>query len=556
MIGETIGSYRILHKLGEGGMGAVYVAQHTLLGRKAAIKVLLPALSSQPEVVERFFNEARAVTSINDPGIVQVFDFGHHRDGSAFIVMELLEGEALNARMAQRGRLSAVEALRIGRQVAVSLATVHHHGIVHRDLKPENVFMVRDPEVAHGERAKILDFGIAKLSADPSMSKTSAGALLGTPMYMSPEQCRGAGEVDFRSDIYALGCMLFHLAVGQPPFVGSGVGDVLVAHMTEPAPAPSSRCPGLPAAFDALVLRCLAKSPDERFAHMGEVAHAIDGVLPNLVTAELPTRMMVGAGATPPALAPMLTPSRSGQLPQWSASSSGVAPGAHPGTAPGSHAGLAGSHAGVSPGSHPGTVALNLPTTLGLSARAAMEPRAASAPRVMRWLGALGALSLAATVVLVVSLRGGAREGAPADDGLTSAAQPGPSEVPATAATTPEHAAGAPAAEHDGSETAPSAAVETAPAADHAATATSNTTTSGADHAAAAQTSATEATPAVEPPPATQAAGAMDGRDAADASSTKDKDEERRKRRRRSRKDRDGCDRAIDTDCDGIPDVR
>jgi serine/threonine-protein kinase len=263
-------------------MGAVYLGQHTLLGRRAAIKVLLPALSARPDIVNRFFNEARAVTSISDPGIVQVFDFGYHSDGSAFIVMEFLEGEPLDQRLAKLRRFSVYEALRLCRQVATSLAAAHAQNIVHRDLKPENIFLVRDAEVASGERSKILDFGIAKLADDPGKIKTHAGALMGTPVYMSPEQCRGLPEIDHRSDIYALGCVLFHLITGRPPFEGEGMGDIISAHIREPAPVPSSRAQGIPPTVDALLLRCLAKSPADRYQSMGELAAAIGQLLQHL----------------------------------------------------------------------------------------------------------------------------------------------------------------------------------------------------------------------------------------------------------------------------------
>ena len=298
MVGAVIGSYKIIRKLGEGGMGTVYLAQHTLLGRKAAIKVLLPSLSSRADIVTRFFNEARAATSIQDPGIVQIFDFGFHTDQSAYIVMEFLEGEPLDARLHKLGRLPVVDALRIVRQCASSLAAAHAMHIVHRDLKPENIFLVKDPEVATGERAKILDFGIAKLADDqPGKVKTSAGALMGTPIYMSPEQCRGAGEVDHRSDIYALGCVLFHLLVGRPPFDGEGMGEIIAMQLREPAPAPSSRVPGIPPEVDAIVLRALAKSVDERYQSMTELAHAIGLLLPYLTHP--------GAASQPP---PYVTP--------------------------------------------------------------------------------------------------------------------------------------------------------------------------------------------------------------------------------------------------------
>ena len=280
MVGAVIGNYQLVRKLGEGGMGVVYLGQHTLLGRHAAIKVLLPALSARTDIVNRFFNEARAVTSISDPGIVQVFDFGYHSDGSAFIVMEFLEGEPLDRRLARLGRLPAYEALRLCRQVASSLAAAHAQHIVHRDLKPENIFLVRDGEVASGERSKILDFGIAKLSDEhPGKVKTNTGMLMGTPTYMSPEQCRGLAEIDHRSDIYALGCVLFHLLTGRPPFEGEGIGDIISAHIREPAPSPSSRAPEIPPNVDALVLHCLAKAPADRFQTMVELASALGSLL-------------------------------------------------------------------------------------------------------------------------------------------------------------------------------------------------------------------------------------------------------------------------------------
>src|SRR5512140_2836035 len=228
--GAIVGTYRVLRKLGEGGMGAVFIGEHTLLGRKAAIKVLLPELSAHEEIVQRFFNEARAVTQISDPGIVQVFDFGHHTDGSAYIIMELLEGEPMDQRLARIGRMVPVDAMRIGRLVCSSLGHAHGKGIVHRDLKPENIFLVGDPAVTGGERAKILDFGIAKLSGDePGRMKTRTGAVMGTPVYMSPEQCRGSGVVDHRADIYSIGCVMMTMITGRPPFDGAGSGELIVA---------------------------------------------------------------------------------------------------------------------------------------------------------------------------------------------------------------------------------------------------------------------------------------------------------------------------------------
>ncbi|HEY4176200.1 MAG TPA: protein kinase [Kofleriaceae bacterium] len=276
---ETVGAYRVLAKLGEGGMGVVYLAEHALLGRKAAIKVLLPNFSSNADIVQRFFNEAKAVTSIADPGIVQIFDFGHHTDGSAYIVMELLEGEPLDRRLRRLGRFPVDECLRLMRLVSQSLGVAHGKGIVHRDLKPENIFVVRDPAVPGGERPKILDFGIAKLSAvESSNIRTRTGAMMGTPVYMSPEQCRGAGDVDARSDIYSIGCVMMAMLTGLPPFVSDAMGDLIVSHMTQPPPLASSRVSGLPHAIDQILQRCLAKDPAARFASMHELAGALEAV--------------------------------------------------------------------------------------------------------------------------------------------------------------------------------------------------------------------------------------------------------------------------------------
>jgi len=281
--GSSIGAYRVRRKIGEGGMGSVFLAEHSLLGRRAAIKILLPELSSKRASVDRFFNEARATTAISDPGIVQVFDFGFTADNIAYIVMELLEGEQLHVRLQRLGSLPPTEALRITRQVAGSLGAAHAAGIIHRDLKPENLYMIRDPDSPGGERPKILDFGIAKLGDDVAdRIRTRTGAVLGTPLYMSPEQCNGAGQIDCRADIYSLGCVLFHLLTGQPPFDLPGVGAIISAHLREPAPAPSSIAHALPPGLDELVLRCLAKSPADRFATTLELQHACDAILAQL----------------------------------------------------------------------------------------------------------------------------------------------------------------------------------------------------------------------------------------------------------------------------------
>ncbi|HWO20234.1 MAG TPA: serine/threonine-protein kinase [Kofleriaceae bacterium] len=272
---RLIGQYRVTGILGEGGMGVVYAAEHTLFARSVAVKVLQPRFSGEPKVVQRFFNEARAATAIQHPGIVEIYDVGWTSDGAAFIVMEHLCGETLRARH-KRGPLPWSTALALVRQIAGALGAAHATGIVHRDLKPDNVFLVPDSEVLGGERIKLLDFGIAKLvGAVSPRHETQTGALLGTPTYMSPEQCRGIA-VDARADLYSLGCILFELCTGRPPFVGEGSGDVLAAHIYLAPPTVASLIGGVPEEIEALLRRMLAKSPAERVQTADELIRLID----------------------------------------------------------------------------------------------------------------------------------------------------------------------------------------------------------------------------------------------------------------------------------------
>ncbi len=276
MLGRSLGNYKVVSKIGEGGMGTVYLARHVTLGRPAAIKVLHPSLSSNQDMVTRFFNEARAATAVRNPGIVEVFDFGILEDRSAYIVMEYLEGENLGARI-RGGRLSVAATMTIVRAIARALQAAHEQGIVHRDLKPDNVFLVPDPELASGERVKLLDFGIAKLAPiSGEVSQTRTGMVMGTPTYMAPEQCRGAGSVDHRADLYSLGCVAYHMMCGQPPFVSDGAGDLIARHLYFKAEPLRSLCPEIPADVDDLVLALLQKEPEARPASAADLVRAID----------------------------------------------------------------------------------------------------------------------------------------------------------------------------------------------------------------------------------------------------------------------------------------
>jgi len=279
MIGETIGSYKILRELGGGGMGTVYLGQHTVIGRLAAIKRLLPSFSANEEMVGRMFNEARLTSLIRHPGLVDVYDFGRLPDGSAYIVMEYLEGETLANLVERQGRLAPDLARALARQIAAAVGAAHAKGIVHRDLKPDNVFIVVDEELDIGARARVLDFGIAKLGAGLAGGghHTRTGSIMGTPNYMSPEQCRGAGTVDARTDIYSLGCILFEMLTGRRLFEFEGVGEIIVAHLHHVPPPPSQLEPSVPMWLDAVVAKLLAKDPAARYQTMDEVSLALGG---------------------------------------------------------------------------------------------------------------------------------------------------------------------------------------------------------------------------------------------------------------------------------------
>jgi serine/threonine-protein kinase len=294
---KTIGNYKLLRLLGEGGMGVVYEAEHTAMGRRAAVKMLRAESARDEQTIRRFFNEARATNEVKHPGIVQIYDCGTAADGAPWLIMELLEGETLGARLARRGALPPEEAAGLGAQAASVLAAAHKAGIVHRDLKPDNLFVVPDPNMPSGERVKVLDFGIAKLAArgdaGGNQLRTQTGMLMGTPLYMSPEQCRGTKQVDFRSDIYSLGLMIYQMLAGEPPFVSEGIGELFHMHMNVRQQPLSERVPSLPAGLSTVVDKALEKDPADRFADMGALQAAL---LAALKTAPAPAPVQASGG--------------------------------------------------------------------------------------------------------------------------------------------------------------------------------------------------------------------------------------------------------------------
>ncbi|HMD32268.1 MAG TPA: protein kinase, partial [Candidatus Acidoferrales bacterium] len=281
--GTKLGPYEVVAPVGAGGMGEVYRARDTRLGRDVAVKVLPAAIASDPDRLRRFEQEARAIGALNHPNILAVYDIGAH-DGAPYLVTELLEGETLRGLLGG-GPLSARRATEIALQIASGLFAAHEKGIIHRDLKPDNLFITRDG------RVKILDFGLAKLAAAPGAggdeaatlatmashgaAKTSPGAVLGTAGYMSPEQVRGL-PVDHRSDIFSFGSLLYEMLAGARPFRGESSVETMNAILKEDPPDLAAGDKKIPPAMDRIVRRCLEKSPERRFQSASDLAFAIE----------------------------------------------------------------------------------------------------------------------------------------------------------------------------------------------------------------------------------------------------------------------------------------
>jgi len=280
LLGAKVGNYEVVQKLGEGGMGAVYLAVHPNIGKRVALKVLHPEFSSNEDVIARFFTEAKAVNDIQHPNIVDIIDYGEMPPVGGmgqkvvYFIMEFLPGDSLAKLIHEQAPLSAERAQAISAQIADALGASHRQGIVHRDLKPDNVMVTvrRDGR----DFVKVLDFGIAKLTGDqPGSRRTRTGIVMGTPAYMSPEQCEGRGLVDHRTDIYSLGVMLYEMLTSQVPFRGEGYGEVLIQHLTHLPRMPSAIRPAIPLHLELICLKALEKRPAERFGDMEQFLLAL-----------------------------------------------------------------------------------------------------------------------------------------------------------------------------------------------------------------------------------------------------------------------------------------
>ena len=303
LVGRTLdGRYRVEKVLGEGGMGVVYLVTHVALGKRMALKVLHGEGARDETTVARFVQEAQASSAIGHPNIVDVIDFGRLADGAAYFVMELLEGESLTDRI-KRGAIPLEQTIAIAEQIASALAAAHARGIVHRDLKPDNVQLVRR---GAEEAVKVLDFGIAKVGG-ASSKLTKTGMIFGTPHYMSPEQAAGQ-SVDARTDVYALGVILFEMATGTVPFDGDTFMGILSKHMFEPPPRPTNVLASTHP-LEPVILRALAKKPEDRYASMDALLADLRIVREGGEVADTsgPIRPPSGFGAPPPASEPAST---------------------------------------------------------------------------------------------------------------------------------------------------------------------------------------------------------------------------------------------------------
>ncbi|AKF09890.1 Adenylate cyclase [Sandaracinus amylolyticus] len=271
LLGALIGGrYRVRSRLGAGAMGVVYAAEHVLLGREVALKVLHPELARSAEIARRFRNEARAAAAVGHPGIALVIDLGRTEGGAPFLVMEKLEGQGLDALLQDARILAPPRAARIARDIALAVHAAHERGIVHRDLKPANVFLA-----GSRERVKVLDFGISKIAELASLEATRTGAVMGTPQYMAPEQFVDASRVGPAADVYALGAILYRMLAGRPPHDASTLPALARAATSEAPPALRDVASQIPAGLAAIVHRALSREPTDRHASMAQLAEGL-----------------------------------------------------------------------------------------------------------------------------------------------------------------------------------------------------------------------------------------------------------------------------------------
>ncbi|HUT77343.1 MAG TPA: serine/threonine-protein kinase [Polyangia bacterium] len=271
------GKYRLTRLLGKGGMGAVYRGEHVIIGKQVAVKFLHAEFANNTEVVKRFYREAQAAAAIGHDGIIDVSDVGTSSLGDPYLVMEYLEGESLADMLTRTGPLDLGAALGIMEPALLALHAAHSKGIVHRDLKPDNIFLVHQQGAP--PKIKLIDFGISKFAEAGGGEKlTQTGSVMGTPVYMSPEQARGAADLDHRADLYSMGVMLYEMLTAKLPFDGNNFTEIIINILTAAPRPPLEAFPGFPAEAEAVILRALEKDPARRFATAIEFVEALSGL--------------------------------------------------------------------------------------------------------------------------------------------------------------------------------------------------------------------------------------------------------------------------------------
>jgi serine/threonine-protein kinase len=322
LIGKMVGNFKVLELLGEGGMGKVYLGEHPTIRSRVAVKVLLPRYVSNASIVRRFLDEARAVNRIGHQGVVRIHDCNQEPDVGVYLVMELLEGHSIADRMVTAGVFEPLAAARLVQQAASALGASHAAGIIHRDLKPANLYLVPDPDVIGGERIKILDFGIAKLlEGAGGVDGTQTGAVIGSPMYMSPEQCIDSKNVDHRTDIYSLGAIAYQMLSGKLPYQAKTLGKLILAQQRDTPAALGSLNPAVPPALEAAVHRALSVERERRFQSMQELWEALREAAPAEAAQPAPV-----ADPKPPAPARMVSITAPAAAPRQTSEPSPAAP--------------------------------------------------------------------------------------------------------------------------------------------------------------------------------------------------------------------------------------
>jgi serine/threonine protein kinase len=415
--GARVGEYQVTGMLGEGGMGVVYSGLHPLLGKKVAIKVLNHHMAKSNEATARFLQEARAASALRHPNIVDVFAFGQLADGRYYQVMELLEGMSVRSLLQKRGSLPQEQARTVIVGVLTGLGAAHRRGVVHRDIKPDNIFICRpqggEVDVVASD-VKILDFGLVKRESDADISfKTRTGVTLGTPAYMSPEQCRGVGAIDARTDLYAAGVVLFEMLTGRVPFQSPSMFDVMSMQINDTPPRLES-ITNRPEPLEKVVARALGKHREDRYRNAGEMLAASDAALPAGAAAaaadDWPRPRRAPEGERPRALALRDMAARA--------------------TMPAMDTPSEGDRAGGSGGERSGSARDDDDRSASFPSGALTIPSLAPGPRRgIRRLAAGGALAAAAVFVLLVRARSSG--GGPVHPPPAVAASPGARATPA-----------------------------------------------------------------------------------------------------------------------------